>query len=72
MEMGTFVCPVEDKKHKCLAIVVYDHSKEGMNGTNTIKWLSDGHISLRHDDELKILTTDEFCRSWCKKQIGYH
>jgi len=71
MKMGTFVCPVEDDKHECLAIIVYDHSVTGMSDINTIKWLSDGHISLRNDEELQKLTAEEFCQSWCRNQIGY-
>lgn len=70
MKLGSFVCPVEDKDHEAVAIIVSDHSKHGSESF-TIKWLSDGHISLRDKADLKELTPLEFCKSWCKHQIGY-
>jgi len=67
MKLGTFVC---DKNYNCLAIVIFDHSITGLKGLSKIKLLSNGRISSHKDSELKELTPEEFCKLWCKKEMG--
>lgn len=71
MKLGAFVCPVDDDKAENIAVVVYDHSVTGYPGMNTVKWMDDGLISTRDDEDLRELTPLEFCKVWCKNQIGY-
>lgn len=71
MKLGTFVCPIDDTRKEHIAIVVYDHAEVGMPGLSSIKWMSDGQLSLREDSELQEISALTFCKTWCSKQMGY-
>jgi len=70
IKLGDYVCPKEDKGGSAPAIVVYDHSSEGLNSV-TIKWASDGLISLREKAHLRKVEPLVFMKVWCEKQITY-
>jgi len=71
IKLGSFVCPKESKGNTPVAIVIYDHSINGLSDSFSIKWMEDGHISLRKTDDLRELSPLDFCKEWCKNQMGY-
>ena len=71
IKLGSFVCDKDDTKHEYPAVVIYDHAIHGHTTSVSIKWMEDGHMSLRKPEQLKELTPLEFCKSWCGKHMGY-
>jgi len=71
MKIGSFVCAANDETKESIAIVIFDHSVFGCSKLFSIKWMDDGMMSNRHQDELQELTPLEFCKVWCKNQMGY-
>jgi len=69
--LGSFVCPKEDIEKENIAIVIYDHKEQGMENFFSIKWMSDGMMSNRYLEDLQSVTPLEFCKIWCKNQMGY-
>jgi hypothetical protein len=75
IKLGSFVAPAGVLKLKLtpdtVAIVIYDHGAQEVKDFYSIKWMSDGHVSNRHGKDLQILTPLQFCKIWCKKEMGY-
>lgn len=70
--LGSFCRDKADTLLTDIAIVVIDHSTINEDSElRTIKRMSDGHLSNRDIEELVELTPLEFCKVWCKDQVGY-
>ena len=68
MKIGTYVCDKEDEEMTDPAIIVYNDNDYPT--INIIK-RTDGHLSTRDDEDLKIIEPIDFMKVWCEGQIGY-
>lgn len=73
IKIGSFICPYGAENNSPVGIVIYDHSIHGKETKDlfSIKWMNDGGISLKDGMHIKLLSSLDFCKVWCDKQISY-
>lgn len=74
LPLGTFVAHVEDDDNFEVGLVaLYHEYLDEDDGTKSysIRWLSDGHLSLRRSVDLKVLPPEVATKAWCRNSIEY-
>jgi hypothetical protein len=71
LQLGTFVCSVEDENCDDIGIIAYDHMEHGVD-FYSVCWLKDRHLSSRDTVDLKVLDGVTATKAFCKNSIEYH
>ncbi len=74
LALGTFVAHVEDDDNLEVGLIaLYHEYLDEDDGTKSysVRWLSDGHLSLRRSKDLKVLPQEVATKAWCRNSIEY-